>query len=239
VNQSLLDYARSAIEAAPQVKAHLSMQTRYTLAIPSVKTYDYFLEVVERAVKSVYNGLIGGDFVDILGSLIKGQIKQAYEAAWTDEGNDPPLPAFLETAMNNSIDDQSNFDWIYQYYQDIIDARVDKTSIEPLLYRAQLWANRYTEAQNDAARLIQSEMGGNMIWRMGGTEKHCSTCAALDGIVAYATEWETAQLKPQGAPNDLLECGGWNCGCSLEPTEQRRSPKALDTLMNIAVSKGM
>ena len=45
------------------------------------KTYDYMLGVITHAVQSVYNGWMGGEFVDILQSLITGQMTQAYGQA--------------------------------------------------------------------------------------------------------------------------------------------------------------
>ena len=65
-----------------------------------------------------------------------------------------------------------------------------------------------------------------MKWELGETEEHCETCAALNGIVAFAREWETLGVHPQDAPNNKLECGGWQCGCTLTPTSQRRTSDA-------------
>ena len=212
-------------------------------AIPSViphlkasyyKTYDFMLRTIEGLVRGVYNGNLGGDFVDILQSLIEGQMRQAYQAAFEDAGfTDMFMPDYLNEALQETILQQTNFDYIYQYYKDIIDARTDGTSIDPLLSRAGLWANRYSEAYGNAVLLINSNNGGRMIWKLGATEQHCSTCAGLNGIVAFAREWDELGVHPQGAPNDILECGGWRCDCSLEATDQRRSPKAYDTILNI------
>jgi hypothetical protein len=33
-----------------------------------------------------------------------------------------------------------------------------------------------------------------------------------------------------------LTCGGWQCDCTLEPTDKRRSPDAIGTLMDIATA---
>lgn len=197
------------------------------------KTYDYMLQVIERSVQAVYSGNMGGEFVDILASLIQGQMTQAFYQAWEDSGETSHyLPDYLQSALDSFISTQSNFDYIYQYYKDVIDARVDQTPIDPLLSRADMWATRYNEAYNHATALIVSENGGNLIWHFGDTD-HCTTCEQLDGLVAYASEWEQLGVRPQNAPNDLLECGGWRCQCTLEPTDQRRSPKVFDTIMNI------
>lgn len=198
------------------------------------KTYDYMLGVIRHAVQSVYNGWMGGEFVDIMQSLIVGQMTQAYRQAWEDDGNTSLfLPDFLQTALDENIARNTNFDYLYQYYKDIIDARVDGTPVEPLLVRADLWANRYNEAYNEAVALIASQRGGKLRWRLGKTERHCQTCAGLNGIVAYADEWELAGCYPQNAPNSAIECGGWRCDCTLESTKARRTKNAFDRIMSV------
>lgn len=205
----------------------------------ATKTYDFFYETLENLVKSVYNGYLGGEFQDILQNLILGQISQAYEAAWVDDGNDLPPPEYIREASQAAVLNQ--YDFIAGYYQDIVDARVDGTPIQPLLNRVGLWANRYTEAYNDAVSLILSETGGKQIWRLGVTEQHCPFCKAFNGLVAYASEWRQLGIAPQNAPNPVLTgerdgekgCEGWHCDCTLAPTDRRRSPKVFDTLLNI------
>jgi len=193
------------------------------------KTYDYFLSTLERLIQSVYDGNLGGEFIEIVQNLILGQISQAYEQAWQDDGNELPVPEYLRDASQAMVLEQHEH--VEQLYRDTVDARVDET--EPPLSRAALWANQYNTAYNDAVLLITRENGGKLQWQEGDTKDKCNTCLALDGIVAYAREWDELGVHPQGGPNHLLECEGWNCQCRLIPTEQRRSPKAYDTILNI------
>lgn len=227
---------RLVVKAVPGVLPLLSPRAVcYVWGIdPACKTQGYFQATIEHMVQKVYDGNMGGEFIDIMANLIQGQLTDAYNQAWEEDGNVLPLPDYLEQSVQSAILQQ--YDYVDQYYRDIVDARVDGTPLDPLLARASLWANRWTEAYNEAMRLIAVEMGGKLMWQMGATEKHCESCSQLDGIVAYASEWEEAAVKPQSAPNSSLVCGGWNCDCSLQPTDQRRSPNALDSIMNIAVS---
>lgn len=199
-----------------------------------IKTYDYYLQQLERLIRSVYQGNLGGEFIDIMANLISGQLTQAYEQAWTDEEGEGELPDYLASSLEDMI--LNEYDHVDQLYRDIVDARVDETPLDPLLSRAPLWANKWTDAYNRAVALITSENGGNLIWVYGDTE-HCDSCLALNGVVARASEWEELGVHPQQPPNDMIDCGGWRCQCSLQPTEQRRSPKAYNTIMNI-VQKG-
>lgn len=194
------------------------------------KTYEFFLRTMTRLIRSVYEGNLGGDFIDIAGNLIDGQLRRAYEEAWKEEGTGGDMPAYLIEALEAMVADQQSY--LEGLYKDIVDARVDSTPIEPLLSRAEMWANQYNTAYNDAVRYIVAENGGRLVWKYDPDKEHCTTCAALNGIVAYAAEWEELGVHPAGGPNPVLECNGYRCGCSLEPTEKRRSPKAYDTILN-------
>jgi len=229
---------KTVIKQYPAVIPYLTGRARWmamALKADEYKTYDFFLQNVERMIESVYNGFLGGEFIDLMANVISGQLTQAYQQAFADEGfTDFILPPYLQSSLESLI--LSQYDHVDGLYRDIVDARVDGTPIAPLLARAQLWAGRWTEAYNEAVRLIAVEMGGRLIWKLGATEKHCSSCSALNGIIAFASEWDELGVAPQGAPNSALECGGWKCDCSLSSTTQRRTPKAYDAII-AAVSR--
>lgn len=219
---------RDAVHVVPQVLPHLSDRARWTLYKPvEYKTFDYMLKQIESLVKGVYSGNVGGQFVDSMANLISGQLTQAYQQAYEDEGYEGELPEYLTASLEAMILGQ--YDFVDQYYRDIVDARVDGTPIDPLLSRAQMWANQWNTAYNEAIRLITLENGGNLIWQIGDAE-HCTTCLALDGIIASAVEWEASGWKPQ---SEYLECHGFNCKCSLSPTSNRRSKNAAERLAAI------
>ena len=200
------------------------------------KTYDYMLSVITGLVRGVYTARIGGQFIDVMANLISGQLTQAYQQAYTDDGfTDFEMPDYLNKSLEALILKQ--YDYVDQYYRDIVDAMVDQTPIEPLIARAALWAQRWTEGYNEAVRLITVNGGGNLVWILGATEAHCPECSGLNGIVARATEWQMLNVKPQNAPNEKISCGGWLCDCSLTPTDKRRSPNAYGRIEEILLAK--
>jgi hypothetical protein len=99
--------------------------------------------------------------------------------------------------------------------------------------RIDIWASKYDEMVNRAKLHFGNKT--RLVWTLGDTE-HCETCSALSGIVAYAYEWEESGITPGESGSTILACGGWNCGCSLQPTDERRSPNALSRLLDIATS---
>lgn len=229
----LLPHIRQVVATFPEVRTYLSGRSRWSLYKPTeYKTVDYMENAIEGLVNGVYNGNIGGQFIDTLANIISGQLTQAYRQAWEDEGmTDYFAPDYLSESLEAMILNQ--YDYVDQFYRDIIDARVDGTSVEPLLARAKLWANRWNEAYNEAVRLITLQGGGNLVWEYGDAE-HCNTCLSLNGIVARASEWDTLGVKPQG---DMLECGGWNCKCALVSTDKRRSPNAYGRIEEILLAR--
>ena len=219
---NILELVRMTIETVPEVKKYLSPAVRFKLFDPlPYKTLEYFRKQIQRLVTSLYNNRIGGQFIDIMANLISGQLLDAYEAAWKDEGFTGKIPDYLQTAHTEDVLAQYTF--VDQFFRDIIDARIDGTGIGSIMYRVDLWANQWTNSYNRAIVLITQKRGGKLQWQEGDTKEKCSTCVALDGIVLYADEWQTLNVHPGDGPNPHLVCGGWNCGCSLIPTDQRRT----------------
>ncbi len=214
----------------PEIVSQLDKEARY-IAVSAVpyKSQEYFLSNITRLVTSLYDGNIGGDFTDILSSLIQGQINDAYQQAWKDDGGEPPIPEYLEDAANEAV--LSQWEFVQGFYESIVDAQVDETPIEPLLSRAQLWANQWTSNYGNAVRLIALENNDNLVWKYGDTD-HCDTCRQLDGIVAKASTWDELGVQPQNGPNPALICQGFRCQCTLTPTKRRQTPKAYDLILN-------
>lgn len=207
------------------------------IRLGAVKTTEFYLNTLIRLVRSVYQGYLGGEFIDIMANLVQGQINQAYGQAWIDEGDGGTMPEYLLNAAQAFILQQ--YGYVDQYYRDIVDARIDKAPIDPLLQRAEMWAGQYDTAYRDATLLIRTENGGNLVWRKGQTEQGCDTCARLDGLVMSAKDWDEMGLHPRDYPNPQLACEGGgpanHCDCELLPTDQRRSPNARSVAMDIVM----
>ena len=227
------EIVRLTVKAIPTVRSHLKGKAMCFVwnLDPAYKTQDYFEGTVEHLIQQLYNGnMDGSSFIDIMYSLISGQIYDAYVQAWEEDGNTLPLPDYLDSAEKDAVVAQQDF--VQGFADDIIQASVDGEPIDPLLARAGLWANQWTSEYNNAVALITQNEGGNLIWEFGDTE-HCPECEALNGIVAWASEWDELGVSPQNPPNDKISCQGWRCQCRLTPTEQRRSPKAYDSIIGI------
>lgn len=203
----------------------------------AVKTYDQYRARLWGAAVRLFNGGRDAAFEATFLRSIDQQLTEAWNQGAADCGVQPDEMdqddfTRLEAIINNETEFISRLEG---------DIRADKDGgMERDAFdkkygaRVDLWANRYNETVNRARMQFGSKL--RQIWKTGPTEKSCKTCSALDGIVAFGHEWESAGFHPQMPPNELLDnCRGWNCLCSLTPTTKRRSIRALDRLTEIAL----
>ncbi len=217
----------------------LAIQTRAMKAYLSrgiFKTIGAFQRQLWSAALAFFRGETDAfQFIDDYVYSIGNQLGKAWREGARDVGVDPRDFADEDLAKLDAII-ASEHEYILGLATDIENARIAGYTLDEFrtgfYSRVDLWVNRYNETVN-AARIW---FGGRqkLEWVLGATEKHCLTCSKLNGMVAYASEWQASGFQPQAAPNTMLECGGWRCDCELKPTDKRRSPKALETLMNIA-----
>ena len=200
--------------------------------VHGVKTAVYFDRVIMTWVNDLYtHEVTEAEFVDRFADLIDQQLTRAFNEGMRNNGLDPVTDMTDEWAAALQEMIASEYMYVDQYAADIASGNY---TLAQLQSRAGTWSNRYTDIVNQAT-LLTAEGKDRLIWRLGATEAHCETCMTLNGVVAFAREWDVSGIKPQNPPNNNLSCGGWKCDCSLEPTDQRRSPKALDILLTIGV----
>jgi hypothetical protein len=204
----------------------------------ALKTENYYQRVMWQAVRDMYRGSITSfEFESVMIQLIEGQLRRAWNAGMREIGLDPAKDMTDEYRAELESIMLKEFDFVPRLTMDISEAIRLQTPVDPFKARVDLWASRYNDVVNQA-KLFCGKGNQTYMWVYGDTD-HCETCSKLNGLVATADEWNQSGFKPQSPPNDFLECGGWNCGCKLELTSKRRSPDALTTLMNIAMSKAV
>lgn len=113
---------------------------------------------------------------------------------------------------------------------DIMSARASGIPVTSFYPRVEVWANRWSEAYN----MAQSMACGNrkLRWELGPTE-HCTDCLKLSGKVKRAEVWQASGVLPQSR---VLECGGWNCQCSLVPTNEPMTPGNLPGVYGLSAN---
>jgi hypothetical protein len=176
-----------------------------------------------RQIRANVYGLWSGELqvFDFVDSMLLG-IERYYRRAWIegakvcgikeDELTAEEIKA-LYTEINNELP------YLIRFAQDIQNnSKANKQKFTPLMKRATLWVNRYNSVKNHA-RLMACK-NKKLKWVLNPLKESCKTCAKLDGKVKRQATWEQMGLRPQNAPNPLLECGGWKCGCTFVVTDE-------------------
>jgi hypothetical protein len=204
--------------------------------LAAYKTYDQYRSRLWSAAEELFNGGKGRAFSKDFTRAIYNQLNEAWVFGAADIGVDPDEMTDADITVRDAIINNET-DFIHRLAGDIADAR--DAGMTPEQFdkqfgsRIDLWANRYNETINRAHMQMGSKQ--RFVWRLGNREEHCPECNSLDGITAFGYEFEEARIHPQMPKNELLTCQGWNCGCSLEPTTNRRTGRALDRLTQIAM----
>jgi hypothetical protein len=177
-----------------------------------------------------------GNFITRMNALVKFGLNDAWVMGAKDVGVDPDE---FEQADKDQIaaiiaTEKGYVEGLLDFIDSI--ANNPERTLESTYYRLDMWALRFPDVV-DQARLWLGKKS-RLVWELGPTHEHCQTgdrpggvgCAQLAGIVAFGYEWETAGIAPKSG---LLSCGGLNCACRLSPTTKRRSPRALQRLLDI------
>lgn len=194
-------------------RANLLAAVRVVAA--ALKTESFYRRALRGAVLDLYRGGDAGDFLDRLTALVEDQFRRAWnegarDAGFAGEMTDADLLPLIERMAAEQ-------DHMFAFADAIEQAAREEKPIAPLYDRADMWASRYNEIR-DWARV---HFGGKRRykWVVGPTE-HCEDCARLSGTVATGEEWEAARARGIYPQARDLECGGWRCQCSLQPTDE-------------------
>lgn len=181
--------------------------------LKSEESYD---RMMRKHVKDFYEQTIDiFAFVSLLVLLIEVEYWREFSAGLRAAGYDPGNMT-PEISAEYSLQLSKAFAYVWDYARELEQARNKNLPVEPFLGRVVLWATRLGEVYSLAV-LLGSQRGDLLIWKLGATEKHCSTCATLNNVVAPRDEWLASGLRPRNAPNPRLRCGGWRCDCRMEP----------------------
>jgi len=187
-----------------------------------MKDIGSFRTNIRGPVRGLWNGAI--DRFDFL-SQMELAIRRGFEQAWAEGARGCGiLPGEYspeeEAVLRERIFDQ--LPYLLNFAADIEDnSQANGGKLGALFTRADMWVNRYNEVMNQARVMACGDQ--KLVWVLGPTE-HCGTCLRLAGKVKRASQWMAHPLQPQSR---LLECGGFRCQCSLQPTDAPMSKGPL------------
>lgn len=179
-------------------------------------------------VRGLWTGSIDYDqFWESMTATIRRRLPQAWHEGAKEGGLLPSeLTPNERMALQNAIVDEMSH--IIQFANAIEeDSKARGGKLKPLLSRAAMWCNRYEEIRMRARALAAADM--KVRWTLGDAE-HCKTCLRLDGKIKRNSYWLRKRILPRVAGAPYLECKGYNCQCTLVPTDERCSPGPLPRL---------
>ncbi len=245
----LMIAVKTIVDRYPEIRKSLDMETismledigTYTPSelydlVYGVKTQEHYERQLWKIVQDYFQNKIDAySYIDQITKVISNQLEKAFNEGARAVDVDPSEFTSKDLAELTSIIN-SEYGYVLELATDIENARANGMTIQEFRQafrnRISLWANRYKDTVNRAKVYFGKKV--KLMWKLGRTKEHCSTCSKLNGMVAWGEEWEESGIHPQEPPNGHLECGGWKCECDLIVTKKRRSPHALTRLQNIA-----
>lgn len=185
----------------------------------AVKTENYYRRAIYESIRDLYTEKIDADgFIDKLAGLIEDQFRRAWNEGARNAGFDPEQ--MTDEDMLPLIDRMAQEqEFMYGLADDVEAARAKETGTAQFQSRADAWANKYNEVRDWA----QTHFAGKkrFKWVVDPEKEHCHSCLdILNGIVATGEQWEEARARGIYPQSNSLECGGYHCGCTLEPTDE-------------------
>lgn len=196
---------------------------------------------IAKSATGDYRSELGDDLQNALdGDLLVGECRkrhkrylstygeQAYIEGLRAGGVDDELSEEDQAAIDTWVSEQSEF--IGAYWDDVQKAinefdngiiTQDEYKARRLNFEARL--DTWTQALAVLEAQGRASAQGNMMvtWHLGKTEKHCKTCARLDGKRRRLKWFMDNGYIPQEPGSDTLQCGGYNCDCTLKSDKGR------------------
>lgn len=136
----------------------------------------------------------------------------AFDTGWIDGGGDFPLDDKARTWLINRVGEESAH--IVSLFEQARELRKD-AEFDFFAWstnRADAYSSSVLSVYNAAVMLVKGN--GMLTWHLGDTEKHCGTCLSLNGGSHHASWYIDRDYIPR-KPGAAMDCGGWNCDCSL------------------------
>ena len=176
----------------------------------------------KRQIMSAFRGSWNGNLNTLsFADAMYSSIRRGFNQAWNEGSSFCSIAENERTQaetdkLNLLIGDNFQYvsalaDWLFEH------SKAKGVKFADVVYRADLWINRYTEVVGIAKTMACSD--SKYRWQIDGGE-HCRSCLKLNGRVARGSAWSSRGIAPR-CTSGILRCGGFNCKCSFIPTDQK------------------
>lgn len=202
----------SIAQRIPAVIPHLNANALAAIKAGGYKGIrdTYWAEIYD----SVYDYLVGDkpvtSYRNKMSKAMADAFVQAGELGYEEGGGELPMDnatlVWLGEAQTTELENIANlFSRLKQEWD----------GLDPI-NEAYARADGYT-ATLDSIRAQAKIMAGKGLfqWVLGSTEKHCATCAKLANGKFRPAKWYVQRGYIPRLPGASMECGGYNCDCTL------------------------
>ena len=166
-----------------------------------------------------------GDFIFNFNSAIERGFRRAFRIGAAECGIKPEsYTDEMRSALQRKINEQ--FIHILSMANGIV-AKIEKGKLGDAFRKIEIWIARYGELKQLGTVLACGNE--KLKWVLGAAE-HCKSCVKLSGKVKLASFWNKKGILPRVAGASYLDCKGYNCKCSLVPTNDPISKGSLPSL---------
>lgn len=185
-----------------------------------------FRQEMRYVTRQYWNGdLLKGDFVFRFFDVVEHGFIRAFRAGAATCGIRPKeYTNKMKARLQQRI--AAQFGYIVKMSKEIV-IRANDGKLGSAFRRIEIWIARYGEIKQLGTILACGDK--KLKWIIGIAE-HCKSCIKLNGKVKRASFWNETGILPRVAGAVYLDCKGYNCKCSLVPTDEPISKGRLPTL---------
>ena len=196
-----------------------------------IKSLAYYQRTITQAARELFRSGDTDTFLTAMDDIIQREIPRAWYAGMRECGMKPD--DMTEEEQNELLDMMvKTSSFVSGLASGINKLRDQDQKFDVILPRITTWANQWNTAYNMGRMMCKDD---KLEFVLGSAEKHCRSCLKLNGYVKRASQWKKAGVGPQAGPNNelpnpKLECGGWECDCTLQSTDKPVSKGRLPKL---------
>jgi len=194
----------------PQVKAYLSPAT-----IKAIGGYEEVRNEYWATVYDAVDGYLTGNkpitaFRNSMYNAMNSAFQTGAELGYVNGGGEVPLDKKTQTWLDGEI--LAEKENINNLFKDLKQNWEEKDAIAEAFKRADGYAGKLDAIY--AQGMMYGAGNPMLTWQLGETEKHCPTCAKLNGR-RHSAEWFISRNYIPRKPYAGMDCGGFNCDCRL------------------------
>ena len=219
-------------ELKNSIRAALAYLNQYDIRLPDEMRYMLRAKgIVGKAASSlseinaIYHDIITETLIDYFesgGSIVspKKTIKSAMQdsfydafyAGWEAGGNKPPLTDEAKDWLVTRINQERGYIDMLMQNAKALRKEDDFNYFAWIEQRADGYTSSVVGVYN--AGIMFAKNSKMLTWVLGPTEEHCKTCASLNGK-RHRASWYLSRNYIPRQPGAAMNCGGYNCKCSL------------------------